>query len=146
MSMAVRIAKAGHKDVDILSHMEIDSYYGNWTPYATWFWTRTIETAYALKAVDGKKIVGGAMALPTRDGSIYVDTMFVLPKYKERGIGTAFLERIIKAANGRRIIADVDADIGPVALFKKFGFREKKRLPNYYLDGDNYILMERVGR
>jgi len=75
-----------------------------------------------------------------------LDNIFVLEKYRNKGIASALLEYMIEEGKNNKIInitLEVREDnIKAINLYKKFGFVEKAIRSNYY-ENCNGILMEK---
>lgn len=144
--MRIKISRAKSKDAMPLSRLECACYSIYWHPYALWVWKRAIDWWWAFKATAGKKIIGGAVLLPTRKGVFYLDTLFVAPKFRNKGIAQAILSHALKVARSKKISLDVS--IRPInkpaiKIYQKAGFKRARLLKNYYKEGIDYILMER---
>jgi ribosomal protein S18 acetylase RimI-like enzyme len=144
--MPVQILRARLKDAYAISKLECECYKIKWHPYALWVWTRATKLWWPLKAVDRGKIIGGTLALPTKDPRmIYIDTLFVHKNYRRSGIAKRLVDRIMKDTHATRIQADI-AIRPPVeaslTLFKKLGFRRLKTMKNYYRENRDYTLFE----
>lgn len=110
-----------------------------------YFWTPVVSYLWTFKAEIGSKIVGGIIAMPTRKGEWYINSLFVHPKYRKHRIATRLLERIIKIAGGKPILLDVKTDRKFLMdFYREHGFVIKKFNKNYYRDGtDRYIMLRR---
>jgi ribosomal protein S18 acetylase RimI-like enzyme len=112
---------------------------------------RTIDVIlymYAFKASFGKKIVGGLFALPTRDNSIYVDSLFVDQKYRKNGMGERLLEKLLTIADSenKKVILHVPG-VRTVAIdmYEKYGFIKNENIfVDYYEEGNDKIIMTRT--
>ena len=144
--MTFRIERATLKDTKALSKLECRCYGYSWHPYANWFWKRAVDYMYAYKATDGGKVIGGIVALPTRQGTVYVDTMFVAKGSRRRGVGEALLKKVLKDTNGKKIQLDTwSYNEAAKSLFAKLGFRRKGVLRDYYDEKIDYVFFERSG-
>lgn len=142
--MKFGIEKATLKDTKTLSKLECRCYGYPWHPYANWFWKHAAEYVYAYKATDGGRIVGGIVALPTRQRTVYVDTCFVAEGHRGRGIGEALMRRVLRDARGRKVQLDtMTYNKAAKNLFAKLGFKKKSILRNYYDENIDYVFFER---
>lgn len=99
---------------------------------------------WAYKATKNSEIIGGIIALPTRQKTVYIDTMFVAKKYRRRGIGEALMKKVLAETKGRKIQLDTwSYNEAAKNLFAKFGFKNKRVLRNYYEEKTDYIFLER---
>lgn len=130
-------------DTKSLSKLECKIYGHRWHPYANWFWKRAADYMLAYKAVYGEKIVGGVVAFPTRQGKIYVDTLFVDIPFQGMGIGESLLETVMLCAGDSKILLDTwSFNRKAKRLFENHGFSPKRTLRNYYEEGIDYVLLE----
>lgn len=113
-----------------------------------YFWTPIVEYSWAYKAESGKKIIGGVIAMPTRQGSWYINSLFVDPHHRKRGVASRLLKRILVLARGKRVFLDIKTDrMFLLEFYKKHGFTEVKVLRNYYRDGtDRFLLVRNPNR
>jgi len=97
-----------------------------------------------LVAVANEHVVGytGCVVRPRAGRLAHIDSIAVLPKHQNRGIGHRLLQELIQEARQRRckgLILEVAApNEAGIAFFKSRGFRDVRKLPNYYgrnLDG-----------
>ncbi|MBN1506331.1 MAG: GNAT family N-acetyltransferase [Sedimentisphaerales bacterium] len=97
-----------------------------------------------LVAAWDERVVGyTACVVRPRAGSLaHVDSIGVLPKHQNQGIGHRLLQELIQKARQQRckglaLEVAVPNEAG-IAFFKSHGFREVRKLPGYYgrnLDG-----------
>jgi hypothetical protein len=66
--------------------LEAECFEMDFTPNSLYFWRPVIDYCWAFKAVVKGKIVAGAIAMPTRDGRIYLNSLFVSPAFRRRRI------------------------------------------------------------
>lgn len=110
-----------------------------------YYWTPVVEYLWSYKAeVDGL-VIGGIIAMQTRSGDWYVNSLFVHPRYRRHGVATRLLSRVIQLAGERKVLLDVKTDKRLLLRFYgSFGFEIKERRRNYYGDGtDRYLLVRR---
>ena len=143
--LKVRISLASHKDA--LKFLKLEALCFEMEPSrdTIYFWTPVVEYLWTYKAEIGKRIVGGIIAMPTRRGDWYVNSLFVHPRYRNRRIASKLLRRFLRSAEGGRVLLDVKTD-RPYLLdfYGKFGFKKKQLIPNYYHDGtDRFLLVRR---
>lgn len=134
---------------DALGFLELEAlcFEMNSSPDTRYFWTPMVEYSWSFKAEIGKKIIGGVISLPTRDGNWYVNSLFVHPDYRRRGVASMLLGEVIRVSEGRPILLDVKTDRPSLLRFYgKFGFALKEKMLNYYRDNSDRYLLERPGR
>ena len=99
-------------------------------------------TAFA----DGQ-FAGFAAAEPDEEGYVYLLTLAVDPKYRRRGIGTALLKHCENAyeAVGARLFVD-DQNQAAIRLYEKAGYQAAGKIPGYYMNGHDALVMEKTGK
>jgi ribosomal-protein-alanine N-acetyltransferase len=78
-----------------------------------------------------------------------VITVDVLPRYRRRGIARALMaecEKRLRAQGQRKILLETGVRNRPAqALYRALGYSKVKRLPHYYLNGeDGWLLVKRL--
>lgn len=68
----------------------------------------------------GKKIAGAYLTLPFEDG-IIIDELYLFPEYRNEGIGTSIINRIIKTEDNLYIWVYKN-NVAAVRLFERLGF------------------------
>ncbi len=112
-----------------------------------YFWRPVIEYGWAFKAVQRRSIVGGIIAMPTRQEFIYINSLFVHPRFRDKGIGTRLLETVLSLRARKGFILDMKVDKPHVRkLYTRHGFKVHRIEPNYYLDNSDRIIMIRKAR
>lgn len=72
-----------------------------------YFWTPAVEYLWTYKAEIGKRTVGGIIAMPARQGNWYINSVFVHPSHRRKGVASKLLERVLRLAAGATAILDV---------------------------------------
>jgi ribosomal protein S18 acetylase RimI-like enzyme len=140
----VKVSLASHEDALRFLELEALCFEMELNRDTTYFWTPVVEYLWAYKAEVGDRIVGGVIAMPTRRGDWYVNSLFVHPSFRNHGIASRLLERVLGAAEGGRVLLDVKTDRPYLQKFyKRFGFERKKVLTDYYRDGTDRFLLVR---
>lgn len=105
-------------------------------------WGISPETFLVAKSMN--KVVGfviGVMEI----GSARILMLSVAPSYRRMGIGTALLKSFLGKINERRVTLEVRAKNREVINFYlNRGFKIKESLPNFYSDGSDGFLMEKI--
>ena len=108
-------------------------------------------TAIVLVAVSGSQVIGDAIGLVRRttlgrSGRVY--SLAVDPKWRDWGIGSRLLARLLEEFKGRRVgkvRLEVQAgNRGALALYRSAGFTPVRRLKNYYGQGRDGVKMLRA--
>ena len=88
-------------------------------------------------------------AAAERDGDDHVNllTLAVCPEFQRNGIGTALLQRCENAfdAAGARLFVD-DQNQAAIRLYEKAGYRTNGKIPGYYMNGHDALIMEKTGK
>lgn len=90
---------------------------------------------------EGDRILGYVVFSP-KDRII---SLVVGRKYRRRGVGTLLMQEVIRRAPGTRLTLEVRVGNHVArSFYQKLGFRESARMPGYYPDGEDGLLMEMV--
>lgn len=93
-------------------------------------------------------VVGYVVAALAEDGEGRIFSLAVDPVHRKRGVAAALLQRALDLYRSERIPAvrlEVRVDNRPAqALYRKFGFEGVGRLPGYYSDGTDALVMRRA--
>lgn len=140
----IRIKLATHKDAERFLKLEATCFKMKCNPDTVYFWTPVVSYLWAYKAELNGKLVGGIIAMPTRNGYWYINSLFVHPRYRKHGIATRLLSKVLKLAGKSKMLLDVKTDrIFLLNFYHKHGFATKKLIKNYYHDGtDRYLLVK----
>jgi ribosomal-protein-alanine N-acetyltransferase len=98
-----------------------------------------------LVATPNGHVVGYTAAVvrhPRIGAILHIDSIGVLPEHRHQGIGDQLLQALTEEARQRRcktlVLEVATPNEAGIAFFKSHGFREVRKLPNYYgraLDG-----------
>lgn len=98
-----------------------------------------------LVAAPNGKVVGYTAAVvrrPRTGALLHIDSIGVLPEHRNQGLGSQLLRALTEEARQRRcktlVLEVATPNEASIAFFKSHGFREVRKLPNYYgraLDG-----------
>ncbi len=99
-----------------------------------------------LVAEDEGKIIGFVLGVIAEVGTLRILMICVKEGYRGRGIGSALLNSISNKFMGlRKIHLEVKVtNISAIRLYKKHGFVIKETLPDFYPDGTDGYLMEKL--
>jgi len=141
---SVIIRRATVSDAVPFLKLEAECFEMKFVDAALYYWRPIIDYCYAFKAVFERKIVGGIIAIPTRQGQIYINSLFVQGNFRNLGIATSLLKRISSITCEKGFILDVKTKKEYlISFYKKRGFKAIRRESNYYLDGTTRIIMKR---
>jgi GNAT superfamily N-acetyltransferase len=93
-----------------------------------------------LVAQEGEDPIGVVAIKARGDGSAELKRMYVRPRRRARGAGSALIEGALAAAADlgcRRVVLDTDAEAmaAAYALYRRFGFRDTPPLDAWHLAG-----------
>ncbi len=82
-------------------------------------------------------------------GELHVLNLATAPRFRRRGVAVrllaAALERAVAEGLERALLEVRAGNDAAIALYRRFGFRQSGRRARYYPDGEDALLMERVG-
>jgi ribosomal-protein-alanine N-acetyltransferase len=104
---------------------------------------------------NNKPIAAVACRLEDKDLATYkinIMTLVVLDDYRQKGIGTALVKRILRAAKEQPRVVEaylnvLETNTGAVKLYERLGFSVTSFIPNYYqkLEPSGcYVLVKKV--
>ena len=142
---AITIRAAERPDLIGVSHIEKRSFPQPW-PYAAF--ERFLDAPGFLVADDGEHVVGYAVAdrVPNHGQALgHVKDLAVHPDRRGEGIGRLLLSTAIErlregGAVSVKLEVREDNDAAR-SLYRSFGFRPLRRVPRYYDDGEDAIVM-----
>lgn len=144
---SVTISRASSSDGVEFLRLEAECFEMEFTPNTLYYWRPIIDYCWAFKAMVKKKIVAGAIAMPTRDGRIYLNSLFVSPAFRRRGIATRLLLKVLRLRPGSECVLDTyPRRAHLLSFYEAHGFKVTRKVNNYYLDGTTRVLMVRKPR
>lgn len=90
-----------------------------------------------------KNMWAGNADIYEEDDGIYLANLYIHPQYRNQGVATKVLERLIKGYGVNTLVVAKDNEIA-IKLYNKFGFVVKKEYFSDELKTDVYY-MKRVG-
>jgi len=126
--------------------------------YPEWFFEDHLSRwgdAFYVAEVDGK-IVGYVMSRVEYGASSFdmrrmvrkghIVSIAVLPGYRRRGIGTALMKAALSSLKDHYSCEEVYLEVRvsnepAIRLYEKLGFQKVRRIPMYYLDGEDAYVM-----
>ncbi|MEZ5245912.1 MAG: ribosomal protein S18-alanine N-acetyltransferase [Acidimicrobiales bacterium] len=144
MSGVLRFETMAARDIDSVRSIDAVAYPNPWS-VATWRKELAADDRVHLVAVDGDEVVGHAGLLFVLDEA-HVTTVATAAAHEGRGIATALLVRLLRAARQHGSVSATlevrAADRRPQRLYGRFGFRPAGVRRNYYRDPtDDGIVM-----
>lgn len=106
----------------------------------------TFPEVIRLKAVEGGNMVGFVAGDPrSSQGFAWIATIGVDPDYQRRGIGRALLRACEKQIHLPRIRLTVRmSNHGAISLYEQEGYRSYDVWKEYYSDGEDGLVMEKI--
>ena len=71
--------------------------------------------------------------LSPSDSNWELDSLFVLPPFQRKGIGTEILKKCIQDSSGKLFLYVFRKNTGAVTLYERMGFRVRQTLPTRYI-------------
>ncbi|MFQ3293517.1 MAG: ribosomal-protein-alanine N-acetyltransferase [Halobacteriales archaeon] len=143
---SVRIRTAERADLLGVMHIENESFPQPW-PYDAFNRFLGEPGFLVAQGADGA-VVGYVVSdvIPNHGGSVgHVKDLAVHPERRGQGIGRALLNRSIStmAAQGTPTVKlEVrESNDTAISLYEDFGFQSLRRIPGYYQDGEDAIVM-----
>ncbi len=146
MKIKVKIEKATTRDLPEMYKIELASYDTPWPKEMFYLDYLFDGKAHYYVARWMKKIVG-FLGVWSEDEKLHIVNIAVHPSYRKRGVGSELMKfavSLAKKSGKKEIYLEVrKTNFIAQKLYKKFGFEEKGKLPKYYLDGEDGIIMGR---
>lgn len=146
--MKIRISRAERRDALEFYRLEARCFeMGGDDEDALYYWVPILSYQCCYKAVaGGSRIVGGVVSMPTFDRRWYVNSLFVDPEYRRRGIAGRLMERVIGLSWHDEIMLDVKTDRPHLLEFYgSLGFAKRRLSRDHYGDGSDRLILVRKG-
>lgn len=136
LKMRVNIKKASIEDKqEVLALCRF--FYNRWSPYTYQYFKNKWDGLYkqVVVATLESRIIGYlAFRTPNSDrrfkDMLYISDLYVLPKHREKGIGTKLVEFAERIKNERklgRLIVNVDKNSNSIKFYNELGFKIYKK-------------------
>jgi len=129
----IKIRKAKFEDLETITKM--DSIYLKAT-HSLDYLKRNLNNI--LVAIERERVVGYIMF----KGEIAMNSV-ILPDYRGKGIGKMLMKEAMKISK-RLVSRTREHNLNAIGFLKHLGFKYKRKIKNYYKNGDNAIEMEWV--
>jgi len=111
-------------DVSALGPADVDGFFEGWprVPSAERF-LRILDGSHAVvlaREGDGGRVVGFVNAISDGELAAHIPLLEVLPEYRQRGIGTELVRRMLDKLNGFAMV-DLTCDAELVPYYERFG-------------------------
>ncbi len=145
----IKIRNADTTDKDVL--LELDTLLGG----AVWdgeHWQNILNSRfYKVFVAEVNGEIAGFMVVYVGITEVHLMKIFVRRVFRGKGIGHKFMDKlmaVVKDTGKHMVFLEVDvANIEAIYLYKQYGFKILKVMPNFYGSGqDAYLMMYEVGR
>lgn len=143
--MDILVRKMEEKDLDRIMEIEQDCFTTPWSREAFLLEITKNELArYIVAEIDG--IVAGYGGIWMIVGEGHITNIGVESKYRRLGVGNKILEGLIEASRDTEVMSMTlevrESNIAAQNLYKKYGFVDYGKRPNYYSDdNEDAIIM-----
>lgn len=143
--MDILVRKMEEKDLDRIMEIEQDCFTTPWSREAFLLEITKNELArYIVAETDG--IVAGYGGIWMIVGEGHITNIGVESKYRRLGVGNKILEGLIEASRDTEVMSMTlevrESNIAAQNLYKKYGFVDYGKRPNYYSDdNEDAIIM-----
>ena len=142
----MEIVTASILDLNSLRKLENESFGKDAWPLLDLIAVLTFSEVIRLKAVEDGQMAGFIAGDPhPREGWGWIATVAVDPRYRRRGIGRALLHAC-EAKLGvprSRLTVRISNEVA-ISMYKKDGYASTEIWNNYYNDGEDGMVMEKV--
>ncbi|MEM0021379.1 MAG: ribosomal protein S18-alanine N-acetyltransferase [Fervidicoccaceae archaeon] len=144
-----RIRKASISDIGAITRIERESFPDYPYPREVfYFYLRKCQEYFLVAEID-EELIGYVLGCADEDeGSIV--SIAISPNHRGKGIGRMLMEAVekeMKERGVRKIKLEVsNLNFKARRLYEKLGYREISRIRNYYSDGSDAIVMEKIIR
>ncbi len=140
------IQKAGLKDLESLRRLEKACFCKNdvW-PLLQLVWVLTAPGLVRLKIENGDEAIAFLSGEYQREQGIgWINSIGVAPDWQGKGLGKRLLQAGEQALAAPRVRLIVRAsNQAAIALYQHSGYRQVKRMPHYYVGGEDGLLFEK---
>ena len=146
--MTIQIDRAGKNDALEFYRLEAECFEMEGNDEDTlYYWVPILSYQCCYKAVvAGSRIVGGIVSMPTFGRQWYINSLFVDPEYRRRGIAGRLVRKVIDVAWHEEIMLDVKTDRPHLLKFyDSLGFVKRHLSRDHYGDGSDRFILVRVG-
>ena len=143
--MKLFIKQAKRSDATEFYRLEAECFEMKRDGDAIYFWVPMLDHQFCFKAVIDDKIVGGIIAMSTKKANtLYINSLFVDPKYRGHKIASKLLKKIFSMSPTNNIVLEMNPEFKHLyALYTKHDFKKTHFSKNHFTDGEDRILMLR---
>jgi len=140
----VEIKRARFSDAEEFLRLEAKCFGIRYNPITVYYWRPIIDHCWAFEAVSNRTIIGGIIAIPTRKGQIYINSLFVDGRHRRSGIGGRLLSRVLRLKPTHGFVLDVKIERAELRrYYQARGFKEARVERSYYGDESARLIMSR---
>jgi ribosomal-protein-alanine N-acetyltransferase len=146
MTEAYEIQVANWRDLSALRQLENECFGPDAWPLLDLIAALTFPDVIRLKVMHANTMIGFVGGDARRsEGLGWITTLAVLPQYRRRGVASALLTACEDALNLPRIRLCVRKDNeAAIRLYHKYGYTQIGTWPNYYQDGQDALVLEKL--
>lgn len=141
----IKVRPASLEDLPKLEYIEKSSF-SNPYPLSLLKTLITLNFGEFLVAVLNGNIVGYVSSIFENFSSATIVSIAVHPKYRRKHVGDALLKILLEKLRSKGFVEvklEVrESNIAARRLYEKFGFKYSGRIPGYYDDGEDAIIMK----
>lgn len=140
------IETASWRDLNSLRYLEQICFPKDSWPLLDLIGVLTYPNIIRLKAVSNNQMIG-FVAADRRDHQRvgWIATIGVLPQYRHQGVATSLLASCEKLLNTPLVRLNVRrSNLEAISLYKTLGYYQISSIPNYYQDGEDALILEKV--
>ena len=143
--MCFEIRQSVHGDLKDALKLDKESFRQDAWKFLDYISVFTDSSICRFTAVMEGKFAGFAAADLDEENRVYLLTLAVCPEFRRKGIGTALLNRCEDAfdAESACLYTD-DQNQAAIGLYESMGYRTVGRIPGYYLNGHDALVMEKT--
>ena len=143
--MEIEIVRAGKNDAREFYRLEAKCFEMDEGEDTLYYWVPVLSYQCCYKAVvDGSRIIGGVVSMPTFDKQWYINSLFVDPEYRRRGIANRLMQKVMDVAWHGDMILDVKTDRPHlIGFYNAWGFEKRSLSVDHYSDDSDRFIMVR---
>ena len=142
-----QILPAGWRDLGVLRQLERVCFPKDAWPLLDLIGVLSLPNVVRLKAMGNDKMIGFVAGEKKSSDLAWIATIGVLPEYRRQGIAAALLQECEARLNVACIRLSVRLEnSGAIRLYEGFGYQRVDIWPQYYQDGTDALVFEKLCR
>ncbi len=146
---AIVIRKARPQDSDELAEIEKECFSAPWSRESLLHDIEENPAATIIVAQNREGTIMGYVDIWCVDDEGYINNVAVRPEFRRKHLGMLLLHTLIEVTTGKGVKShtlEVRVSNEPaIGLYEKMGFRSAGIRPHYYEDGEDAMIMWRIG-